>query len=112
MELAILFVIMVAVPTAIATWMVAKKLARATGLPTTDGAITVVFGRGIAKSVSVFDVQQMLDYVREDLESVTKKKILVTLNPSQDGLLQVFGSMTPEERDWIHNRTRVVIGRE
>ena len=110
------FILAVAVPTAIATWFVAKKLAskvtQVSGIVVSDPTITVVFGRRVAQETSVAHVQEFLQRVAIATNGATKRPVAVRLDLNQQMLVQIFGEINAEERDFLNSFTRSLIGRE
>ena len=116
MTIIIGFILAVAVPTAIATWFVAKRIAsKATqfsGVVLSDPTITVVFGRRVAQETSVAHVQEFLQRVAMATNGATKRPVAVRLDLHQQLLVQIHGEINAEERDFLNAFTRSLIGRE
>jgi len=116
MSIIIGFILAVAVPTAIATWFVAKKIAskatRVSGVVLSDPTITVVFGRKVAQETSVAHVQDFLQHVAMATNGATKRPVAVRLDLNQHLLVQIYGEISAEERDFLNSFTRSLIGRE
>jgi hypothetical protein len=116
MTIIIGFILAVAVPTAIATWFVAKRLASKTtqfsGVVLSDPTITVVFGRKVAQETSVAHVQEFLQQVAMATNGATKRPVAVRLDLNQQLLVQIHGEINAEERDFLNAFTRSLIGRE